>query len=124
MSTTHRWLVAALLAGSVVAVTTSANAACTKLAFSVNDYGKTGPAADAQALLDKFIARWAKEQGISKYTTSKKNVDCELYLDVGLFDEYTCKATASVCWGATSAAEAQPSGTEPQAPRSIGETNR
>lgn len=75
-----------------------ANAACTKLAFSVNDYGKEGPARDAQALLDKYIAEWTKEKGITKYTTGKKTVTCELFLDVGLFDEHTCKAVASVCW--------------------------
>lgn len=75
-----------------------AEAACTKLAFSVNDYGKEGPTRDAQALLDKYIAEWTKEKGITKYTTGKKMVTCELFLDVGLFDEHTCKAVASVCW--------------------------
>ena len=72
---------------------------CKDLAFSVNDYGKEGPTRDAQALLDKHIEQWAKDEGIKKYKVGKKNVNCELYLDVGLFDEYTCKATANVCWG-------------------------
>ena len=76
----------------------TAHAVCTKLAFSVNDYGKKGPAEDAQKLLDKYIADWAKGQGIKKYTAGKKTVDCKLYLDVGVFDEYTCRAEANVCW--------------------------
>ena len=71
---------------------------CKDLAYSVNDYGKEGPTKDAQALLDKHIEQWAKDEGITKYKVGQKNVNCELYLDVGLFDEYTCKATANVCW--------------------------
>lgn len=80
------------------AVVTPASAACTRLAFSVNDYGKDGPTKDAKQLLDKYIAKWAKDHGIAKYTTGKKDVTCELFLDVILFDEHTCKAEASVCW--------------------------
>ena len=68
------------------------------MAFSVNDYGKEGPTRDAQALLDKHIADWAKTQGIKKYKVGKKDVSCELFLDVVVFDEHTCKATANVCW--------------------------
>ncbi len=75
-----------------------ANAACQKLTFSVNDYGKEGPTRDAQALLDKHIADWTKTQGIKKYKVGKKDVSCELFLDVVLFDEHTCKASANVCW--------------------------
>ena len=75
-----------------------ADAACTRLAFSVNDYGKDGPTKDAKNLLDTYIAKWTAERGIGKYTTGKKDVTCELFLDFGLFDEYTCKASASVCW--------------------------
>lgn len=91
-------LLAAACALCVLGLAAPAGAACTKLAFSVNDYGKKGPAADAQKLLDKYIADWTRSQGIRKYTTGKKTVDCKLYLDVGLFDEYTCRAVASVCW--------------------------
>ncbi|MDX2204197.1 MAG: hypothetical protein NW223_15710 [Hyphomicrobiaceae bacterium] len=76
-----------------------AAAKCTRLGFSVNDYGKDGPTKDAQALLDKYIADWAKSRNITKYTTGKKTVNCELFLDVVLFDEHTCRAEASVCWG-------------------------
>jgi len=76
----------------------AASAACTRLAFSVNDYGKDGPTKDAKDLLDKYAAKWTAERGIKKFTVGKKDVTCELFLDVGLFDEYTCKAAASVCW--------------------------
>jgi hypothetical protein len=75
-----------------------ASAKCTKLGFSVNDYGKEGPTKDAKALLDKYITKWTSERGIKKYTSGKKVVTCELFLDFGLFDEHTCKATATVCW--------------------------
>ncbi len=73
-------------------------AACQRLGFSVNDYGKKGPIRDAKRMLDGYIAKWAKERGIKSYRTGKKKVTCELFLDVGLFDEYTCKATATFCW--------------------------
>jgi hypothetical protein len=91
-------LLAAACVTCVLGLGGGAEAACQKLAFSVNDYGKTGPAADAQKLLDKFIAEWTRGKGIRKYTTGKKTVDCKLYLDVGFFDEYTCRAVANVCW--------------------------
>lgn len=87
--------VAALIAlGSV----TPADAKCTRLAFSVNDYGKDGPIKDAKALLDKYIAQWTAERGIKSYRTGKKDVNCELFLDVIVFDEHTCRAEANVCW--------------------------
>jgi len=89
---------ALIIALTAFAAAAPAEAACTRMASSVNDYGKEGPTRDAQALLDQRIAQWAKDNGIKKYTTGKKTVDCELFLDVGLFDEHTCKATASVCW--------------------------
>lgn len=76
----------------------TAEARCTRLGFSVNDYGKDGPTNDAKKLLDPYIAKWAAEHGLKKYTVGKKEVTCELYLDVGLFDEHTCKASAPVCW--------------------------
>ena len=71
---------------------------CKRLAFSVNDYGKDGPIRDAKALLDTYIKEWAGKNGVAKYRTGKKDVSCELFLDVGLFDEHTCKASATVCW--------------------------
>lgn len=97
-----------LLAAGVVlaAAAGAANAKCTRLAFSVNDYGKDGPTKDAQSLLDKYIAKWTAERGITKYTTGKKDVSCELFLDFGFFDEHTCKAAATVCWADGAAGEA------------------
>lgn len=76
-----------------------ASAACTKLGFSVNDYGKDGPTKDAKDLLDKFIAKTMAERGITDYKTGPKNVTCELFLNFIVFDEHTCKAEANVCWG-------------------------
>jgi hypothetical protein len=73
-------------------------AACTRLAFSVNDYGKDGPTKDANKLLDKYIADWTKSKGIKGHTVGKRDVSCELFLDFGVFDEHTCKASALVCW--------------------------
>jgi hypothetical protein len=79
-------------------VTSRAEARCTKLAFSVNDYGKDGPARDAQTLLDKRIADWTRSKGIKSYTVGKKDVSCELFLNLIVVDEHTCTATALVCW--------------------------
>jgi hypothetical protein len=79
-------------------VTTMAEARCRRLSFSVNDYGKDGPTRDAQNLLDKYIADWTKAQGIKSYTVGKKDVSCELFLNLVVVDEHTCKATAQVCW--------------------------
>jgi len=76
----------------------NAEARCTRLAFSVNDYGKDGPTKDAQALLDKYIADWARTKGIASYTVGKKDVSCELFLNLVVVDEHTCKASALVCW--------------------------
>lgn len=90
-----------LLAAAALAVTavgTADASKCTRLAFSVNDYGKDGPTKDALQLLDKHIATWAASYGVKKYTVGKKDVSCELFLDFIVFDEYTCKASAPVCW--------------------------
>jgi hypothetical protein len=83
---------------AIALVTASAEARCTKLAFSVNDYGKDGPTQDAQKLLDKYIADWAKSKNIESYTVGKKDVSCELFLNLIVVDEHTCKASALVCW--------------------------
>jgi hypothetical protein len=88
---------AAVLAAAGLAAS-GAEARCTKLAFSVNDYGKDGPTKDAKDLLDKYIANWTKSKGISKYTVGKKDVSCELFLNFIVFDEHTCTASAMVCW--------------------------
>jgi hypothetical protein len=91
------------------------------MAFSVNDYGKDGPTKDSQDLLDKHIATWAAEQGIEKYTVGKKDVTCELFLNLIVFDEHTCTARATVCWGGDKAPgtqEAKKKGVEKTAAKS------
>ncbi|MGD9784699.1 MAG: hypothetical protein AB7U49_08450 [Hyphomicrobiaceae bacterium] len=89
----------AAVAGLVAFAAAPAEAKCTRLGFSVNDYGKDGPTNDAKKLLEKYIADWAAKQGIAKYTIGKKDVKCELFLDFIVFDEHTCRAEADVCWG-------------------------
>jgi len=95
-----RAFVAAIFAMVVLAWTGSApaEAACKRLAFSVNDYGKDGPTRDAKTLLDKYIADWTKTHSIKGYTVGKKDVSCELFLNFIVFDEHTCTASALVCW--------------------------
>jgi hypothetical protein len=109
---------AATVAAALALGAGTADARCTRLGFSVNDYGKDGPTKDAQDLLDKYIAKWAVENGVKKYSTGKKTVSCELFLDFILFDEHTCKAEATVCWGdgnaAAGAAAAKPAAAEGQ----------
>ncbi len=72
---------------------------CQRFGFSVNDYGKEGPARDAQALLDKYIKSEMDKLGVKNYTVGKKTVSCKLFLDLIVFDEYTCTAEADACWG-------------------------
>ena len=81
-----------------LAESSPADAACQRLAFSVNDYGKEGPTRDAKRLLDDYIKSWTAERGIKDYKVGKKTVTCELFIDVGFFDEHTCKAAATFCW--------------------------
>ena len=57
---------------SVLAATAPADAACKKFGFTVNDYGKEGPTNDAKNLLDKHIAEWAAQNGVTAYQTGKK----------------------------------------------------
>jgi hypothetical protein len=91
-------LTAVAAAAAVLFSAGTAEAACKKMGFLVNDYGKDGPSKDAQDLLDKHVAEWAAQNGIKNYTIGKKDVKCELYIDVLLFDEHTCTASANVCW--------------------------
>ncbi len=85
-------------------MSTPAAAACKKLAFSVNDYGKEGPTKDALSLLDKHIAETMAKDGIKNYKVGKKSVECKLFLDFIVFDEHTCTASANVCWSGGGAA--------------------
>lgn len=100
MRTTVKFVAASALAIACAGLLAApASAACTRLGFSVNDYGKEGPTKDAKDLLDKYIAKKMAERGVTDYKTGPKTVTCELFLDVILFDEHTCKAEATVCWG-------------------------
>lgn len=100
MRSTSKAVVLALATGAAACLgAAAADAKCTRLSFLVNDYGKDGPTKDAKALLDKYIANWTKEKGIKNYSVGKKDVKCELFLDFIVFDEHTCTASASVCWG-------------------------
>jgi hypothetical protein len=90
--------IAAVAFGAAIFAASEAHARCTRLAFSVNDYGKDGPTRDAKSLLDKYIADWTRSKGIKTYTVGKKDVSCELYLNLIVVDEHTCKASALVCW--------------------------
>jgi hypothetical protein len=91
-----------------------AAAKCTRLGFSVNDYGKDGPTHDAKELLDKYIAKWAGEQNIKKYTVGKKDVNCQLFLNFVVFDEHTCRAEATVCYGGSEGPVTQDANTAPK----------
>lgn len=91
-----RWIAVGL---GLALMASPATAACKKLAFEVNDYGKDGPTKDALALLDKHIAATMAKDGIKTYKVGKKNVECRLFLDFIVFDEHTCTASANVCWG-------------------------
>jgi hypothetical protein len=90
---------AVMAAALACAGATSASAKCQRLGFLVNDYGKEGPTKDAMNLLDKYVVDWTKEKGIKKYTVGKKDVSCELFLNLLVVDEHTCKARVTVCWG-------------------------
>jgi hypothetical protein len=76
-----------------------ADAACKRFAFLVNDYGKDVPTRDSQSLLDKHIATEMAALGVKQYKTGPKSVQCELFLNFIVFDEHTCQAEATVCWG-------------------------
>jgi hypothetical protein len=89
----------AILFAFVCAGVTAASAKCQRMGFTVNDYGKEGPTRDAKNLLDKSIADSMKEKGVTKFTVGKKDVTCELFLNFIVFDEHTCTARATVCWG-------------------------
>jgi hypothetical protein len=92
----------ALAATFAAATTVSASAECKRYGFTVNDYGKDGPTKDAKDLLDKLIQSKMSERGVSDFRTGKKSVSCEMFLNFIVFDEHTCTAEATVCWGGSS----------------------
>jgi hypothetical protein len=98
MTKKQKAVAAALFGIALIGSPVSAHAECRTLSFSVNDYGKEGPARDAADLLEKYIVRWTGEKGIKKYRKVPKEITCELFLDVVVFDEYTCTASADICW--------------------------
>lgn len=90
--------VAAAFITGVVFSAGAAQAKCQTLYASVNDYGKEGPARDAEKLLDEYIVKWTSEKGIKNYRKVPKDMKCELFLDFIVFDEYTCTVSADICW--------------------------
>jgi hypothetical protein len=127
MGNVMKLAVVAAAALSVVQMTTPADAACQRMGFLVNDYGKDGPSKDAKQLLDKHIAKTLAAKGITKYTTGTKSVSCELFLNFIVFDEHTCTASATVCYDGTplpkgeTAAAAEPSVDKPVAGKAVAE---
>jgi hypothetical protein len=92
------WLAALVVGLGCLAASGAQARECTRLAFSVNDYGIEIPRRDFQRLLDEYIKEWTAERGIENYTVGEKEVSCELFIDLILFDEHTCRAEAPVCW--------------------------
>lgn len=111
----------ALAATFAIAMTVSANADCKRYGFSVNDYGKDGPTKDAKDLLDKMIASKMSERGVKDYHTGKKTVSCELFLNFIVFDEHTCTAEATVCWGASKLPASEQAAADSAAPAKAAE---
>lgn len=111
----------ALAATFAIAMTASANAECKRYGFSVNDYGKDGPTKDAKDLLDKMIAGKMSERGVKDYHTGKKTVSCELFLNFIVFDEHTCTAEATVCWGASKLPASEQAAADGDAPAKAAE---
>jgi len=109
--------VAAIAAAASLITITSvpASAECKRYGFTVNDYGKDGPTKDAKDLLDKLIATKMAEKGVKDYHTGKKSVSCELFLNFIVFDEHTCTAEATVCWGGTPLPRSEEAAAEPAA---------
>ncbi|MBS0235224.1 MAG: hypothetical protein JSR99_17290 [Proteobacteria bacterium] len=112
----------ALAATFAVATTVSANAECKRYGFSVNDYGKDGPTKDAKDLLDKLITTKMSERGVKDYKTGKKSVSCELFLNFIVFDEHTCTAEATVCWGGSKLPGSEQASTDAAEPAKKPET--
>lgn len=121
MRHTVKLAAAAAAALSVAHMTSPAFAACQRMGFLVNDYGKDGPTKDAKDLLDKHIAKTLAAKGITKYTTGTKSVSCEMFLNFIVFDEHTCTASATVCWDGTPLPKGETAAVDPAAARAPAE---
>ena len=71
---------------------------CHRFAHSTNDYGKIGPTSEAKRLVEVAAKSWAASNKVKKFSMGAKSVKCVLFLDFGLFDEYTCTAEMSICY--------------------------
>jgi hypothetical protein len=71
---------------------------CRTRSFLVNDYGKDGPTADAKRLLAADISSWTKANNLSNVKVGATSVKCYQFLNFIAFDEWTCTASAKVCW--------------------------
>ena len=76
----------------------AATPGCRTRSFLVNDYGKDGPTADAKRLLEADIAEWTKANNLQNIKISARDVQCEQFLNFIVFDEWTCTASAQICW--------------------------
>ncbi len=121
MRHTVKLAAAAAAALSVIHMTSPAFAACQRMGFLVNDYGKDGPTKDAKDLLDKHIAKTLAAKGITKYTTGTKSVSCEMFLNFIVFDEHTCTAAATVCWDGTPLPKGETAAVDPAAAKAPAE---
>ena len=118
-----RLLVVALVASAPIALLAQQGKTAPKAPAKLSsaDLALAKPGRDPNQAIDE-----AYTAGIKKYTTGKKDVKCELYLDLGVFDEHTCRAEATVCWGepgapATTTAAATPAATAPAETATAGE---
>ena len=71
---------------------------CHRFAHSTNDYGRIGPTSEAKRLVEVAAKKWAADNKVKTFSMGAKSVKCLLFLDFGLFDEYTCTAEMSICY--------------------------
>lgn len=91
-------LAASMTLFSAPYTSTPAEAVCQRHAFIVNDFGKEGPIRMARENLYKFVEKLKKEKNIKHIRVKESKPSCFVYLDVGLFNEHTCRIEASMCW--------------------------
>lgn len=64
--------------------------------FEVNHYGKSGIEL-ARENLDKYVAGLKKKSPRKKFRVVQDKPQCYKFLDLLLFDEWTCKIEAAIC---------------------------